>query len=101
MLKYAFYAFLRTRAAPSSHPLNLDQYPLILYIGNFLLKRPIRRRFNQRKGFMSLSNTLSDPREICLALNERTPVGGLFEGDRTHLHPNSNLPWRISQTPFG
>ena len=49
---------------------------------------------------MSLPSTLSDPREICLTLNERTPVGGLFEGDRDHLHPNSNLPWRISPEPF-
>ena len=49
---------------------------------------------------MSLQITPSDPREICLALNERTPVGGLFEGDRDHLHPNSNLPWRISPEPF-
>lgn len=49
---------------------------------------------------MSLQITPSAPREICLTLNERTPVGGLFEGDRDHLHPNSNLPWRISPEPF-
>ena len=49
---------------------------------------------------MSLPSTSSDPREICLALNERTPVGGLFEGDRDNLHPSSNLPWRISPEPF-
>ncbi len=49
---------------------------------------------------MSLTSTSSDPREICLALNERTPVGGLFEGDRDNLHPDSNLPWRISPEPF-
>ncbi|MGY8824066.1 MAG: hypothetical protein ACKVJG_09035 [Candidatus Latescibacterota bacterium] len=49
---------------------------------------------------MSLQITPSDPREICLALNSRTPVGGLFEGDRDNLHPDSNLPWRISPEPF-
>ncbi len=49
---------------------------------------------------MSLPIAQSDPREICLALNERTPVGGLFEGDRDNLHPDSNLPWRISPEPY-
>lgn len=37
---------------------------------------------------------------LCLRINERSPVGGLFEGDRTNLHPDSNLPWRISPEPF-
>jgi hypothetical protein len=27
-------------------------------------------------------------------------VGGLFEGDRANLHPDSNLPWRISPEPY-
>ena len=49
---------------------------------------------------MSLSLTATDPREICLQLNARSPVGGLFEGDRSHLHPDSRLPWRISPEPF-
>ncbi|MFC1526028.1 hypothetical protein ACFL6X_04360 [Candidatus Latescibacterota bacterium] len=41
-----------------------------------------------------------DPRELCRRINERSPVGGLFEGDRTNVHPDSNLPWRISPEPF-
>tara|TARA_B100001250_G_scaffold14296_1_gene12493 strand:- start:2519 stop:3970 length:1452 start_codon:yes stop_codon:yes gene_type:complete len=49
---------------------------------------------------MSPLNAKSDPRQICIALNERTPKGGLFEGDREHIHPQSNLPWRISPEPF-
>lgn len=49
---------------------------------------------------MSLSLTEIDPREICLQINARSPVGGLFEGDRSHLHSDSRLPWRISPEPF-
>ena len=78
----------------------LTSTPLYSTLVSFIIERPLGRRFTQRKGFMSLPSTLSDPREICLTLNERTPVGGLFEGDRDHLHPNSNLPWRISPEPF-
>lgn len=49
---------------------------------------------------MSLSATAADAREICLRINAQSPVGGLFEGDRSHLHPDSRLPWRISPEPF-
>ena len=49
---------------------------------------------------MSQLNNKSDPRQICITLNEKTPKGGLFEGDREHIHPQSNLPWRISPEPF-
>ena len=49
---------------------------------------------------MSQLNAKSDPRQICITLNEKTPKGGLFEGDRAHIHPQSNLPWRISPEPF-
>ena len=41
-----------------------------------------------------------NPRQICLKLNEMTPKGGLFKGDRKNVHPESNLPWRISPEPF-
>lgn len=44
--------------------------------------------------------TETDPRELCLRINESSPVGGLFEGDRSRLHPDSRLPWRISPEPF-
>lgn len=47
---------------------------------------------------MSLPST--DPKALCLEINERSPAGGLFEGDRANLHPASNLPWRISPEPF-
>ena len=49
---------------------------------------------------MSLLLTECDPRGICLRINERSPLGGLFEGDRSRLHPDSRLPWRISPEPF-
>lgn len=49
---------------------------------------------------MSLPSTDSDPKALCLAINERSPAGGLFAGDRSNLHPDSNLPWRISPEPF-
>ena len=49
---------------------------------------------------MSLTLTESDPKTICLRINESTPLGGLFEGDRGKLHPDSRLPWRISPEPF-
>jgi hypothetical protein len=49
---------------------------------------------------VSAAPTASLPRDICIAINERSPVGGLFAGDRAHLHPDSRLPWRISPEPF-
>ena len=49
---------------------------------------------------MSLLLTESDPRALCLRINENSPDGGLFQGDRTGLHPESRLPWRISPEPF-
>lgn len=49
---------------------------------------------------MSLALTKSDPKDLCLHINTATPVGGLFEGDRDNLHPDSRLPWRISPEPF-
>jgi len=49
---------------------------------------------------MSVSATQCDPREICRAINESAPVDFLFEGDRSRLHPDSRLPWRISPEPF-
>ena len=49
---------------------------------------------------MSLLITESDPRALCLRINENSPEGGLFQGDRTNLHPQSRLPWRISPEPF-
>jgi len=49
---------------------------------------------------MAPTLTQIDPREICLQINARSPVGGLFEGDRSNLHPDSRLPWRISPEPF-
>ncbi len=49
---------------------------------------------------MSLLLTECDPRGICLRINERSPLGGLFEGDRSRLHPDSRLAWRISPEPF-
>ena len=42
----------------------------------------------------------ADPVALCQRINERSPVGGLFEGDRANLHPDSRLPWRISPEPF-
>ena len=41
-----------------------------------------------------------DPRTLCLHINSQSPEGGLFAGDRTQLHPDSRLPWRISPEPF-
>ena len=49
---------------------------------------------------MSLPSIASDPRTLCLQINESSPSGGLFAGDRANLHPESNLPWRISPEPF-
>jgi hypothetical protein len=49
---------------------------------------------------MTLTISQTDLRSLCLQINERSPVGGLFEGDRSHLHPDSRLPWRISPEPF-
>ena len=49
---------------------------------------------------MSLGVTQADPREICRRINESAPVDFLFEGDRSRLHPDSRLPWRISPEPF-
>jgi len=50
---------------------------------------------------MPSSLAAADPRAACLQINERSPRGGLFEGDRPRVHPDSNLPWRISPEPFG
>ena len=55
--------------------------------------------FSLENQLMSLL-TETDPREICLQINASSPAGGLFEGDRSHLHPDSRLPWRISPEPF-
>ena len=49
---------------------------------------------------MSVCATRSDPREICRRINESAPVEFLFEGDRSRLHAESRLPWRISPEPF-
>lgn len=49
---------------------------------------------------MPAASISPDPKALCLSINERSPVGGLFEGDRANLHPDSNLPWRISPEPF-
>ena len=49
---------------------------------------------------MPLCAIQSDPREICRRINESSPVDFLFEGDRSRLHPDSRLPWRISPEPF-
>lgn len=51
-------------------------------------------------GIMSLCATRTDPRDICRRINESAPVDFLFEGDRSRLHPDSRLPWRISPEPF-
>ncbi|MCY3763630.1 MAG: hypothetical protein OXH50_20485 [Gemmatimonadetes bacterium] len=49
---------------------------------------------------MAVTSTGSSPKAICLRINESSPRGGLFEGDRSKLHPDSRLPWRISPEPF-
>ena len=49
---------------------------------------------------MAVTSTESSPKAICLRINESSPRGGLFEGDRSKLHPDSRLPWRISPEPF-
>ena len=49
---------------------------------------------------MSLALTKPSPKELCLCINSRSPEGGLFQGDRSNLHPESRLPWRISPEPF-
>ena len=49
---------------------------------------------------MSLPLRQSDPKELCLQINARSVNGGLFEGDRRNLHPDSRMPWRISPEPF-
>ena len=49
---------------------------------------------------MSTALALSDPKTLCLQINDRAPAEGLFGGDRSNLHPNSRLPWRISPEPF-
>lgn len=49
---------------------------------------------------MPVASAPTDPKALCLRINERSPMGGLFEGDRANLHPDSNLPWRISPEPF-
>ncbi|MCC7265617.1 MAG: hypothetical protein IT369_24175, partial [Candidatus Latescibacteria bacterium] len=49
---------------------------------------------------MALPSIQADPRSLCLYINAQSPDGGLFAGDRTQLHPDSRLPWRISPEPF-
>ena len=49
---------------------------------------------------MSFPHMEFDPITLCRQINERSPTGGLIEGDRGNLHPDSNLPWRISPEPF-
>ena len=49
---------------------------------------------------MSLALSKTDPKDLCLYINARSPEGGLFQGDRANLHPDSRLPWRISPEPF-
>ncbi len=49
---------------------------------------------------MSLPLSESNPKELCLHINALSAAGGLFEGDRSNLHPDSRLPWRISPEPF-
>ena len=49
---------------------------------------------------MSLPLRQTDPKELCLQINARSPDGGLFEGDRTKVHHDSRLPWRISPEPY-
>lgn len=49
---------------------------------------------------MAPPQTNDDPKSLCLYINEQAPTGGLFEGDRDNLHPDSRLPWRISPEPF-
>ena len=49
---------------------------------------------------MSLCTTPADARAICRRINESAPADPLFEGDRSRLHPDSRLPWRISPEPF-
>jgi len=49
---------------------------------------------------MSHAITETDPKTLCLRINERSPEGGLFQGDRSNVHPDSRLPWRISPEPF-
>lgn len=49
---------------------------------------------------MALPSIQADPRTLCLYINDQSPDGGLFAGDRTNLHPDSRLPWRISPEPF-
>jgi hypothetical protein len=49
---------------------------------------------------MPPSPAVVDSRAACLQINERSPVGGLFQGARPRLHPRSHLPWRISPEPF-
>lgn len=40
------------------------------------------------------------PEQRCLFIDERTPEGGLFIGEKREVHPDSNAPWRISPEPF-
>ena len=49
---------------------------------------------------MSHATTETNPKALCLRINEQSPEGGLFQGDRANVHPDSRLPWRISPEPF-
>ena len=49
---------------------------------------------------MSNASSPLDPKALCLQINEQAPTSGLFDGDRTNLHQDSRLPWRISPEPF-
>ncbi len=41
-----------------------------------------------------------DPKDKCLIINDMTPKGGLFAGEKKEVHPESNSVWRISPDPF-
>ena len=36
----------------------------------------------------------------CLRINENIPDGGLYTEKQREVHPDSNVPWRISPAPF-
>lgn len=39
-------------------------------------------------------------KEKCLFINELTPKGGLFTGEKREIHPKCNSSWRVSPEPF-
>ena len=100
MLKYAFHAFLRTQRTAFVPLPNLDQYPLIFYIGFIYNRAASWPPFHSAERFhVAAEHSIRSARN--LPHPQRTHAGRRpFEGDRDHLHPNSNLPWRISPEPF-